>query len=145
MGSCGRSSSPTSLPSREAWIEIAGERHEDRYGHWSLPSREAWIEIDWYYLVRKEWIGRFPRGKRGLKYVYVDGVEQGDSRFPRGKRGLKYQAQYANVLRIGRFPRGKRGLKSKKTSRHSLPFVSLPSREAWIEIYQETIIKGLHA
>ena len=35
--------------------------------------------------------GRFPRGKRGLKYV---NISTGDSttagRFPRGKRGLKF-------------------------------------------------------
>ena len=37
----------------------------------SLPSREAWIEIAGYQAGRWEGIGRFPRGKRGLKCQYV--------------------------------------------------------------------------
>ena len=33
----------------------------------SLPPREAWIEIYFSYSFLKRLIGRFPRGKRGLK------------------------------------------------------------------------------
>ena len=58
-----------SLPSREAWIEITiipgllcreGE---------SLPSREAWIEIPAAGKGAAPMRGRFPRGKRGLKFA----------------------------------------------------------------------------
>ena len=38
----------------------------------------------------QEGIGRFPRGKRGLKYVTGDTVFDKNGRFPRGKRGLKF-------------------------------------------------------
>ena len=57
----------------------------------SLPSREAWIEILVKTLYGKEEASRFPRGKRGLKYG--DHRQEGPEawgRFPRGKRGLKF-------------------------------------------------------
>ena len=38
----------------------------------SLPSREAWIEILNYNQVGLRRPGRFPRGKRGLKFVNDD-------------------------------------------------------------------------
>ena len=78
----------------------------------SLPSREAWIEIVFPDSLEMTCPCRFPRGKRGLKYQYNKRRIEKRSRFPRGKRGLKF------ILR------------QKRINRH----MSLPSREAWIEM-----------
>ena len=56
-----------SLPPREAWIEIAISRG-DVDGMSSLPPREAWIEIVSLSECSRS-LGRFPRGKRGLKFL----------------------------------------------------------------------------
>ena len=56
-------------------------------------------------------------------------------RFPRGKRGLKFVINnYYPVPQMGRFPRGKRGLKYVLQSLFHILELSLPPREAWIEI-----------
>ena len=57
-----------SLPSREAWIEIVHLFVIKSVGYPSLPSREAWIEIPVPELSVLPPHGRFPRGKRGLKW-----------------------------------------------------------------------------
>ena len=53
--------------------------------------------------------GRFPRGKRGLKYRLArnDSISMG--RFPHGRRGLKLQLDSRVLCGAGRLPRGKRG------------------------------------
>ena len=56
-----------SLPSREAWIEIIN-LEKGQLSESSLPSREAWIEIIYHLIHLVVQLGRFPRGKRGLKY-----------------------------------------------------------------------------
>ena len=101
-----------SLPSQEAWIEIVrwGVRFCSYTG--SLPPREVWIEMYLPHparlfqlaslLPREAWIeitmqtdkaeivkGRFPRGRRGLKFVQLNRDNHRRRRFPRGKRGLK--------------------------------------------------------
>ncbi len=57
-----------SLPSREAWIEIINTESVRR-PQLSLPSREAWIEISMLKSFTISAYRRFPRGKRGLKYI----------------------------------------------------------------------------
>ena len=42
-------------------------------------------------------MGRFPRGKRGLKCAVDNAMHVAIGRFPRGKRGLKFVAP-VNVL-----------------------------------------------
>ena len=58
-------------------------------------------------------VGRFPRGKRGLKFFFKDETTRFHfRRFPRGKRGLKSTGHWVQRLDYQcRFPRGKRGLK----------------------------------
>ena len=57
----------------------------------SLPPREAWIEIKTMTAKQISKSSRFPRGKRGLKSFFGDfGGIVNHRRFPRGKRGLKY-------------------------------------------------------
>ena len=101
-----------SLPSREAWIEICLWPKRSCSALWSLPSREAWIEMI--------------KAMRLLASVKC--------RFPRGKRGLKLQESYKIRRLKRRFPRGKRGLKFPGHDHKAQIFMSLPSREAWIEI-----------
>ena len=78
----------------------------------SLPSREAWIEIS--PECRTSWASL--------------------SRFPRGKRGLKWISGVIRFTFMCRFPRGKRGLKCRNGFELADDLASLPSREAWIEI-----------
>ena len=56
-----------SLPPREAWIEITRPLAVF-LSLTSLPPREAWIEIGHHLLAEGRSTGRFPHGKRGLKY-----------------------------------------------------------------------------
>ena len=102
----------------------------------SLPSREAWIEMVRKYMNRPTELRRFPRGKRGLKF-YIHALRYFRiSRFPRGKRGLKWVIVICiKIQTFCRFPRGKRGLKSRNVPIHEKCHASLPSREAWIEIW----------
>ena len=102
----------------------------------SLPSREAWIEIiPEPFPVTAPAQGRFPRGKRGLKYVldlkYGKGVL---GRFPRGKRGLKSPAAAKKTDRTMSLPSREAWIEIAGEKRESSSIVSLPSREAWIEI-----------
>ena len=56
-------------------------------------------------------------------------------RFPRGKRGLKYLGKGFRILEgVCRFPRGKRGLKFFQLVIVDFADKSLPPREAWIEM-----------
>ena len=57
----------TSLPPREAWIEIDRARNLLGKMRASLPPREAWIEIVESSLGQRKEVSRFPHGKRGLK------------------------------------------------------------------------------
>ena len=59
----------------------------------SLPPREAWIEILSSSSESPIRSGRFPRGKRGLKCVVHLNHLAIIGRFPRGKRGLKFKAK----------------------------------------------------
>ena len=78
-----------SLPPREAWIEILPV-FGFAFNHFlSLPPREAWIEIGKYLHYLEARNGRFPRGKRGLKWSHLLRHGPRHGRFPRGKRGLK--------------------------------------------------------
>ena len=87
--------------------------------HWgSLPSREAWIEILPYISIPDVCLGRFPRGKRGLKFPCR-------SAFRRAHRSLPSREAWIEIHEsVGvRFSEG-----------------SLPSREAWIEIKNGRIL-----
>ena len=79
----------------------------------SHPSRGAWIEIGGGQPMRKQLIGRTPRGVRGLKLLQLTAEKTVcNGRTPRGVRGLKYLPSLcvcAPILR--RTPRGVRGLK----------------------------------
>ena len=57
-----------SLPPREAWIEIFLSADYPRRRR-SLPPREAWIEILMLISTARVNGCRFPRGKRGLKWL----------------------------------------------------------------------------
>ena len=59
-----------SLPPREAWIEIIIHAPTITAVP-SLPPREAWIEIGNMPTFNFEVKGRFPRGKRGLKWKII--------------------------------------------------------------------------
>ena len=62
---------PSSLSSRRAWIEIgrtADPRHRTAR---SLSSRRAWIEIEFQCKDGQDFVGRSPRGGRGLKSCFV--------------------------------------------------------------------------
>ncbi len=101
-----------SLPSWEAWIEVFFPFYY-RFFSRSLPSWEAWIEVGRKSLHAIVKIGRFPHGKRGLKY---------------------YNARQTVRHPLRRFPHGKRGLKSLYVKYNVLRLLSLPSWEAWIEV-----------
>ena len=91
----------------------------------------------------KELPGRFPRGKRGLKSHAEVNFGDNLGRFPRGKRGLKYRVwDYKSTSQDSRFPRGKRGLKFAAAYFLPMTVLSLPSREAWIEIINLESRKG---
>ena len=88
---------------------------EERAAEESLPPRGAWIEMPDARLQRPEYLGRSPRGERGLKYVLTVAI---------------------NVAFGGRSPRGERGLKCKEHPEYFDPSgTSLPPRGAWIEIF----------
>ena len=78
----------------------------------SLPPREAWIEIN--------------PPRRAFCCT--------ESRFPHGKRGLKLPIYHLQTINRGRFPHGKRGLKLAALYGDADAWLSLPPREAWIEI-----------
>ena len=67
-----------SLPPREAWIEIFKVKF-NFLARLSLPPREAWIEILRQAFQLQKLYGRFPRGKRGLKW---NTDLNADKRFP---------------------------------------------------------------
>ena len=100
-----------SLPSREAWIEIAVKLSSMSLSWRSLPPREAWIEIATSNCAARS-LCRFLRGKRGEIPAKCCIRRKDLSCFSRGKRGLKYEG----------------------TPRREPEQRSLPSREAWIEI-----------
>ena len=103
---------PRSLPPREAWIEICHILHGLNKSVWSLPPREAWIEIS----------------------ASSSASAASACRFPHGKRGLKFLVMYSPRSCLRRFPHGKRGLKYCGVAKSDAPMLSLPPREAWIEM-----------
>ena len=128
-----------SLPPREAWIEINNRGGVCINRIMSLPPREAWIEIFKQGLIDYRALGCFPCGKRGLKLLLGQQLQQlppslpsreawieirpGLSlpvvlcRFPCGRRGLKYRLARNDSISMGRFPHGRRGLKLQLDSR----------------------------
>ena len=56
-----------SLPTRGAWIEIAGKIYIGLTEFRSLPTRGAWIEIVKIDAEHISYNGRSPHGERGLK------------------------------------------------------------------------------
>ena len=79
----------------------------------SHPSRGAWIEIGGGQPMRKQLIGRTPRGVRGLKLLQLTAEKTVcNGRTPRGVRGLKFmEGGGVGLAEPGRTPRGVRGLK----------------------------------
>ena len=78
----------------------------------SLPPREAWIEIKYRKLSSGLMIGRFPRGKRGLKSKLTWHRQVPHVSLPPREAWIEIQIPRAQISRS----------------------VSLPPREAWIEI-----------
>ena len=109
------------------------------------------------------WVGRSPRGERGLKCQVLPGrcrlprslPSRGAwveimparacksftaSRSPRGERGLKYLIwRRQPPVHVRRSPRGERGLKCHSTTCSDGSLQSLPSRGARVEIDREAM------
>ena len=80
---------------------------------WSLPSREAWIEISEYWDVNRNPYSRFPRGKRGLKFLECIHISAVKVSLPSREAWIEIVRQEFFFRYCAcRFPRGKRGLKS---------------------------------
>ena len=85
-----------SLPPREAWIEIPAAMKWTS-SRWSFPPREAWIEItvdDVGEVLRK---GRFPRGKRGLKYGIANVADLYNLSFPPREAWIEIGKGYSKI------------------------------------------------
>ena len=78
----------------------------------SLPPREAWIEIVRIADDGGVYGGRFPRGKRGLKFTVNEAAEIYGMSLPPREAWIEISVHSMQQKYLpGRFPRGKRGLK----------------------------------
>ena len=59
-----------SCPSRGTWIEIVVGANASDY-ELSCPSRGTWIEIPGLFDQEYIYLGRAPRGARGLKFLHL--------------------------------------------------------------------------
>ena len=100
----------------------------------SLPSRGAWIEIAGMTGWRPLITSRSPHGERGLKWTRFESKRLTKRRSPHGERGLKFRCSGRVRAEKGRSPHGERGLKLAEFERDLVKERSLPSRGAWIEI-----------
>ena len=132
--------SQKSLPTRGAWIETAQCGRDPGRGA-SLPTRGAWIETpvgsdfwDIRWAARIQGFNpRSPRGERRATAWVAAALRCFNPRSPRGERGLKPSPPRSNSRRRSRSPRGERGLKLHSQLSCSQPWLSLPTRGAWIE------------
>ena len=129
-------SSGTSLPSREAWIEITNTSGNTAGGRKSLPSREAWIEITCGETALNWLTTSLPSREAWIEITWLPCPSPPFGSLP--SREAWIEIETVNIFGFGRcrFPRGKRGLKYPEAARYLLTGKSLPSREAWIEILE---------
>ena len=67
----------------------------------SLPPREAWIEIYLTILYLRIKLGRFPRGKRGLKLNRSNGYEKEIVSLPSREAWIEI---YGSILVVSTLP-----------------------------------------
>ncbi len=151
-----------SLPAREAWIEIDIDYRWD--GGLNVASRKG--SVDWnlsYLMLLVRLLCRFPQGKRGLKlgtlinsYAnawslpareawieiigYVISLSRSAVASRKGSVDWNYWWKSCFCVSVRRFPQGKRGLKLWSPCWYEWSCLSLPAREAWIEILFNTAI-----
>src|SRR5205085_388976 len=107
-----RTRATLSPPAWAAWIETAGASVIAIAIGASPPAWAAWIETTIHRAASRPWLGRRPRGRRGLKPMREVSVP---------------------VFVGRRRPRGRRGLKHKKGGKIRVPTPSPPAWAAWIE------------
>ena len=104
-----------SLPSRGAWIEIAGRAHNIRRAFGRSPHGERGLKLLFTIIVTVKG-RRSPHGERGLKWATL--LKQGchlQRRSPHGERGLKLHSPAHPREQWRRSPHGERGLKLTET------------------------------
>ena len=132
---CLRQINYSSLPTREAWIEIKIGAESEEILTAALPTREAWIEILAAYRPVALPSGRFLHGKRGLKCGTSEASQGGSWSLPTREAWIEIKKDgLRRCTATRRFLHGKRGLKCADRAPVVPQLLSLPTREAWIEI-----------
>ena len=101
----------------------------------SLPPREAWIEIKAVGLPNGKEYGRFPHGKRGLKYQSGNAARRGHGSLPPREAWIEINMAFIACHTFTRsLPPREAWIEITKEHHNKKYHLSLPPREAWIEI-----------